>query len=591
MPDPDRRGREGPAVRHGIEHRVAALVGAGVLLATSLVGAVAWHDARGRERQRASDRQWVANVLAHRLEAALRGRLESLAALGASAGWDPADGDAEPEHAALRALRFHGRELAGVFLLAPGGRVIAEDPPGVAVEPHGMSRPDLAALERPVVSDAQGGRALLVVPLRDREGRPAGVAAALVDARAPSWTGALAPPAGTASSVELVDGRGVVLAGAASLRADPAAAEVRGRAAARVEAPVEGSAWRVVVREPERSGLAGALPVRLAVTGAGVLALALLFAWGAARSVIEPLATLSRAAARMADGAIHEPIPDLGGDQVGRLARSLESMRQALARSLDATERARDELERRVVERTRELEALNRELSAREQARGRLLRKVIGAQEEERKRIARELHDQTCQTLVALGMRCEAALSGGSSDALREGLVDARGLAQRMLDEVHHMIFDLRPSVLDDLGLVPAIRWLAARHLLPQGIAVRCEFSGLEARLPAETETALFRSVQEAVLNVARHARAQNVLIQAARQEGTVEIEIEDDGRGFDATALAGADPSGRGLGLLGIRERLDLLGGTAEIESAPGRGAHVRLRAPAGEPREAPVG
>jgi signal transduction histidine kinase len=120
---------------------------------------------------------------------------------------------------------------------------------------------------------------------------------------------------------------------------------------------------------------------------------------------------------------------------------------------------------------------------------------------------------------------------------------------------------------------------------------VRCEFSGLEARLPAETETALFRSVQEAVLNVARHARAQNVLIQAARQEGTVEIEIEDDGRGFDATALAGADPSGRGLGLLGIRERLDLLGGTAEIESAPGRGAHVRLRAPAGEPREAPVG
>jgi signal transduction histidine kinase len=157
-----------------------------------------------------------------------------------------------------------------------------------------------------------------------------------------------------------------------------------------------------------------------------------------------------------------------------------------------------------------------------------------------------------------------------------------------MLDEVHRVIFDLRPAVLDDLGLVPAIRWLADRHLRPQGITVRYEFGGLDERLPPETETALFRAVQEAVVNVARHARAQNVLIQASRQGDTVEIEIEDDGRGFAGAALATADPSGRGLGLLGIRERLDLLGGTAEIDSAPGLGARILLRAPAGVPVEA---
>jgi signal transduction histidine kinase len=198
------------------------------------------------------------------------------------------------------------------------------------------------------------------------------------------------------------------------------------------------------------------------------------------------------------------------------------------------------------------------------------------------------LHDQTCQSLAALGMRAEAALRTGSSLALREGLTEARALAQRMLDEVHRVIFDLRPAVLDDLGLLAAIRWLCDRHLRPQGISVRCEFTGLDARLPAETEIALFRSVQEVVVNVARHARAQSVLIQASRQGDTIEIEIEDDGRGFDAGALADADPSGRGLGLLGIRERLDLLGGTAEIDSAPGLGARILLRAPAGAPVEA---
>ena len=589
MAEGGRRGPEDPTVRHGIEHRVAVLVGAGVLLATALVGAVAWHDVRRLERQRAADRQWVANVLAHRWEAALRRDLESLSELGASAGWDPGEAGAGPAHAALRALRFRARELAGVFLVAADGTVVAEDPRGIAREPRGGAPPESAAVDGPVVSDAQAdGRILLVVPLRDREGRPAGVACAVVDPRAPSWSAALAAPGGATSAVEVVDGRGVVLAGAGPARARPFGGGGRAGGSGRAEAAVEGSAWRVVVSDPDPTllGAGGSLLARLTAVGAGVLGLALLFAWGAARSVIEPLATLSRVAARMADGAIHEPIPDLGRDQVGRLARSLETMRQELAHSLDATARAREELERRVEERTRELERLNRELRARDEVRRWLLRKVIGAQEEERKRIARELHDQTCQTLAALGMRCEAALLGGSSLAYREGLAEARALAQRMLDEVHRVIFDLRPAVLDDLGLVPAIRWLADRHLRPQGITVRYEFGGLDERLPPETETALFRAVQETVVNVARHARAQNVLIQASRQGDTV--EIEDDGRGFDGAALATADPSGRGLGLLGIRERLELLGGTAEIDAAPGLGARVLLRAPAGVPAEA---
>jgi signal transduction histidine kinase len=576
MPEPP--PRDSPVARHGIARRVAALVGAGVLVSTCLVGLVAWRAVRALERRRAADREWVAGVAARSLQDALQRDLAALSALGTSGAFDSVTGDPAPPLAAARALRFHARELSGVFVLDAAGATVAEDPPGAAAA-LGAQPAEVVPFDRPYVSDAQqDGRVLLAVPRYDRDGRPSGVAGAVVDPGSRGWSAAIGAAAAPGHVVEVVDGHGVRLAGGGATGAPlPADRPVAARAG------VEGARWQVLVHDASgsRLGPAGGLLARLALAGAGVLALALLFAWGAARSVIEPLEALSRAAARMADGALHERIPDLGDDQVGRLARAFEGMRQALARSLDDTRRARDELERRVEERTRELERLNQELRVRDQTRGRLLRKVIGAQEEERRRIARELHDQTCQTLAALGMRCQAALGAGESGALRDGLAEARALAQRTLDDVHRVIFDLRPSVLDDLGLFAAIRWVAERHLASQGIAVRCEFDGADDRLPPETETALFRAVQEAVVNVARHARAQNVLIQASRRHDAVEIEIEDDGRGFDAGALATADASGRGLGLLGIRERLDLLGGTAEIDSTPGLGARVVLRAP----------
>ncbi len=216
------------------------------------------------------------------------------------------------------------------------------------------------------------------------------------------------------------------------------------------------------------------------------------------------------------------------------------------------------------------------------------MRKVISAQEEERKRIARELHDETSQALTALAVGLETALATLPPGGSRERLEEARALAVRTLEDVHRLIFDLRPSVLDDLGLLSAIRWYADRHLAPLGIAVRCEFSGLGThaegvggRLPPQVETALFRAVQEAITNIAKHAQAETVLIQCALREGTLTIEVEDDGKGFDPSSLAGPVRAGRGLGLLGIRERVELLGGTVQIESSPGRGTRIALRVP----------
>jgi signal transduction histidine kinase len=143
------------------------------------------------------------------------------------------------------------------------------------------------------------------------------------------------------------------------------------------------------------------------------------------------------------------------------------------------------------------------------------------------------------------------------------------------------MSFDLRPSMLDDLGLFPAIRWYAERDLKRRGVSVRCEFDEANGRLPPEVETALFRAVQEAITNIVKHAQAKTVLIQCVLGPRAVTVEIEDDGDGFDPESISATAVDGRGLGLAGIRERVELLGGSAVIESAPGQGARVVLTVP----------
>ena len=230
-----------------------------------------------------------------------------------------------------------------------------------------------------------------------------------------------------------------------------------------------------------------------------------------------------------------------------------------------------------MLERTRELQGLNTALSVRERERTRLLRQVISAQENERQRIARELHDETSQQLAALSMGLDAAANTAPEPA-RAALVRLRALAADAILEVHRLILDLRPAVLDDLGLPSAIEWAADRTLRARGVVVRCEFSGLEERLSWELETALFRAAQEALHNVARHSGAETVLVQLQVHDGQLVLEIEDDGQGFDLASVPPPRTDGRGLGLMGMRERVEAFGGTLAIDSAPGQGTHVRL-------------
>jgi signal transduction histidine kinase len=292
---------------------------------------------------------------------------------------------------------------------------------------------------------------------------------------------------------------------------------------------------------------------------------------------------LTRAAETIAAGDLGGEIPRLGDDEVGRLAQALEKMRRSLADLIGVVAEANTRLEARVIERTAQLGEANAQLREREGALARLYEKVVSAQEDERKRIARELHDDTSQSLAALVMAIDGSLA-----ALKAGLTprleEAKALAVRTIEEVHRMILDLRPSVLDDLGLQSAIRWYAERHLTGRGVSVRCEFDAPDRRFPAAFETALFRVCQEAMSNIARHAHAESVLIQLSEEEGEIRIEIEDDGRGFEPDNVSHAER--RHFGLMGIEERVEILGGKVVIDSAPGQGTRIRLAVPL--PREA---
>ncbi len=223
------------------------------------------------------------------------------------------------------------------------------------------------------------------------------------------------------------------------------------------------------------------------------------------------------------------------------------------------------------------------ELQKKEAVRAQLLEKIIDAQEEERKRIARELHDEFAQTLTALMINLQFTSQNLPADmnGLKQHLEATQALTAQILREISQLILELRPTVLDDLGLVPALRWYAESRLEPAGTRVHVEATGLKHRLPTGMETALFRIVQEAVNNIAKHACAHAVHIRLAASETQISVEVEDDGIGFKSEEAFQVRDGMRGLGLLGIRERASLLGGILTIDSHFEQGTHLKVDIP----------
>jgi two-component system sensor histidine kinase UhpB len=223
-------------------------------------------------------------------------------------------------------------------------------------------------------------------------------------------------------------------------------------------------------------------------------------------------------------------------------------------------------------------EALNEELRA-------TVGKVIRAQEEERGRIGRELHDEAVQLLSAAAVRVGEIEAGvpARQQCTREGLSGLRDILTDALWEIRKVIAALRPSDLDDLGLIPALSAYARNRLTEAGIAVEAHLERPARRLSLDAETTVFRIAQEAMNNIARHSQAQHAVLTFAQRDGSVVLSVQDDGQGFDP-ACVHPNGHGDGLGLLGMKERAALLGGQFEVMSRPGAGTRVRVSIPVGE-------
>lgn len=287
----------------------------------------------------------------------------------------------------------------------------------------------------------------------------------------------------------------------------------------------------------------------LALTG-GMLIVGVVVAYGLATLLTGPLSRLADAARAVGRGQLSHTVPAETSDEVGDLASAFNSMTQQLR------EKERD--------------------------RSRLLEQVISAQEEERKRVARELHDEAGQALTSLLLGLKHLHEQCADGAVRASAEALRSVAAKTLERMHDLALDLRPSALDDLGLVPTLERYV--HDYGRKHELNVDFhAGVfrEQRLPVESEIAVYRIVQEALTNSAKHALAQHVSVTVEIRNGAAVVVVEDDGRGFDAASLARRRDGGRSLGVIGMQERAALIGGHLTIESRPGEGTAVYLEVP----------
>ena len=223
------------------------------------------------------------------------------------------------------------------------------------------------------------------------------------------------------------------------------------------------------------------------------------------------------------------------------------------------------------------------EVAEKERIRGQLLDRAVSAQEDERKRIARELHDETGQALsgVLMGLTGVETAMTSSLPLARSRVNELKAFTTQALDELRNLVADLRPVLLDDLGLVAALHWFAKRYQERSGIEVQLTVEGNRRRLDPRVETVLFRIAQEAMTNTAKHAQARHLRLLLTLGDDAATLSVEDDGRGFDPATVLDSRYHRPAWGLLGIQERMALVGGNFDLWSKPGAGARVSVRVP----------
>lgn len=268
------------------------------------------------------------------------------------------------------------------------------------------------------------------------------------------------------------------------------------------------------------------------------------------RRAFRPLLELSRAMASITRAEVGQPLPAESSQDT-----DLQPVSQAV----------RDMLDRLAVE--------SRAYKA----------KVFESIEDDRRRIGRELHDETSQSLAAALLNLDVVRSEGSVEGTQspDSLANARDIIHHCLGQLRLLVYDLRPSMLDDFGLAPAVRWYVETHLQASGLRVITDIEGIEGRLPATMETALYRICQESLANVVKHAGATRVVLHITATSEQVSLTVSDNGVGFDPEEQAGAGDGRSGIGLLSIRERAEALDGSLTVYSVRDRGTQIHVLIP----------
>lgn len=342
--------------------------------------------------------------------------------------------------------------------------------------------------------------------------------------------------------------------------------------------PLKTTSWGVAIGGDVGSEtFAGVYRLRL---GLALLSLTtLVVTWGVTligtNRLVRPVQQLTNIANDIAAGRLDVQLNVTDGGEIGVMASALDNMRRQLLANIEKLSQWNEVLEARVTAQTRELQE-QQELTKQ------LLHRTISAQEEERGRIARELHDEFGQTLTAIELNLthleqKAAQHNG---LLSNNIQQCRQLTHQSITELRRIVTALRPGVLDQLGLVASLHWISQQFLAPQGIHVAIQVEPFPSDLSKNIETILFRIVQEAVNNIVRHSQAKNVSIRLSTQADQLHLIIQDDGTGYESRPLNGGVVSQQ-LGLAGMQERASLVGGVVEITSQPQMGTLVHVTVP----------
>ena len=558
----------------------------------------------------------LAGIIANNVDLLLERSLNRLYDISLSGKIDLKDNNWKPEKEALQIAYQYSIFSDGIFLMDKTGNVVLTYPSRLENHENLLSIPYVSKIimeGKPVISDIYTveptGKKVIyaMVPLKSKNGDIVGVAGGEIDPTSFRLSQSIeAMPREPNTYLEIIDSHGIIIVSNNPKRVFLSSdhnrfmenliaqkkPEIRtchrchsgagGKGDERSTdilafAPLKMAHWGVSIIQPEKDVFAPSEKLRTTFLAfsLGSIGIALIIAIGMSKSIVKPVHKLIDATNKIAEGDMSKSIEFGGIDEIGILSSSFEVMRVKLADSLEGLRRYNVELEERVIERTKQIKASQQKVEN-------LLKMVISAEEEERKRIARGLHDETMQTLSALLMKIDMCSKMYAEHLPSEKIDEMRNIALKSLDEIHSVIQNLRPTIVDDLGLEAGVRWLLDKHLAEKGIT--CDFTVIGAegkRFNYRIETSLFRIIQEAVINISLHASAENVFIVLQYMPDSIAVYMEDDGKGFDVPDMLKHTDDVKGLGIMGMRERAYLVDGKLNICSTPGNGTRLSLWIP----------